>query len=496
MKELNSIIQSLSGVIAVRGGADRSIRSIRFDSREVEEGDLFVAVNGRDDLALGYVENALGRGASAVILDDPDRMPSHGNGATFLLVKDARRAMAEAAAEMEGYPGRGLRVFGITGTNGKTTVAHVLRDLLEGGGRKTGLIGTLGVTIEGTEQTGYTTPESPELQRMLGRMVSSGIEDVVMEVSSHALSLDRVHGLRFNGAIYTNITQDHLDFHTTFQDYFDAKKRLFDRLDADATAVVNIDDVQGAAMVRDSDASLVWYGHGSDADLRVNNAELTADGSAWVITWSERFGGGSDRFETSLVGGFNVMNVTAACAMSIAAGLPREALPELVSRLGPVPGRMESYALQSGATAIVDYAHTPDALETLLETVRGFLVPEGRIHLVFGCGGDRDRGKRPLMGEVAGRLADHLIVTSDNPRSEDPEAIISEIVAGVEGRAHELVTEPDRADAIALAIRDAAPNDVVIVAGKGHETTQIVGKEKLPFDDRKVIREAEENQRA
>lgn len=492
MKELNSIIQNLSGVIALRGRTGRTIRSICYDSRQVEEGDLFVAVNGRDDQALRFVEDALERGAAAVILDDPERMPEKGNGATFLLVHDARIAMAEAAAELQGRPAESLRLYGVTGTNGKTTVAYLLRDMLQESGQQTGLIGTLGATIGETEQTGYTTPESPQLQEILRRMVDGGITEVVMEVSSHALQLDRVHGLRFNGAIYTNISHDHLDFHTTFQDYSDAKKRLFDRLDADATAVVNIDDLQGATMVRDSDAGIIRYGRGSDADLRIDNTELSATGSAWVVTWSDRFGGGSDRFESPLVGGFNVMNVTAACAMGVAAGISREDLPALVSRLRPVPGRMESLRLQNGASAIVDFAHSPDALENLLEAARGFLKPGGAIHLVFGCGGDRDRAKRPVMGEVAARLADRLYITSDNPRGEDPAAIIAEIEAGTgvnqEEKQERII---DRATAIAKAVSAAASDDIVIVAGKGDERTQIIGEQRLPFDDRDVIKDAD-----
>lgn len=492
MKELNQIIANLSGVIAVRGRTDRTIRAIRYDSRRVEPGDLFVAVNGRDDQALRFVEGAVEAGAAVVILDDPERMPEGGNGTTWLLVEDARVAMAEAAAELEGHPSRRLRLWGVTGTNGKTTVAHVLYGLINGRSDGTvGLIGTLGATIGQTEATGYTTPEAPELQQIFSRMVAAGLREVVMEVSSHALALHRVDQLRFDGAIYTNITQDHLDFHTTFQDYSDAKKRLFDRLDAEATAVVNLDDLQGSAMVRDTDAGVVWYGHGKDADLRIDDTELAAEGSAWVVNYSERFGGGSDRFRSRLVGAFNVMNITAACGIGLAAGIPRSELPALVDQLEPVPGRMESIPLRSGGRAIVDYAHTPDALENLLGTTREILAGEGKIHLVFGCGGDRDRTKRPLMGEVAGRLADYLYITSDNPRSEDPERIISEVATGTGRSGTEQLLIVDRAEAIGTALGSAAPHDVVVVAGKGHETTQVIGTETHRFDDREVIRQVD-----
>jgi UDP-N-acetylmuramoyl-L-alanyl-D-glutamate--2,6-diaminopimelate ligase len=490
MKELNSIISSLSGVIALRGRVDRNIRHIRYDSRRVEQGDLFVAVNGREDQALRYVEDAVSAGAAAVVLDDPERMPAQGNGATFLLVEDARVAMAEASAELEGHPSRDLRIYGITGTNGKTTVAHVLYGLLRGAGFPTGLIGTLGVTIETTESTGYTTPESPELQQIFRRMANAGLGNVIMEVSSHALQLHRVEGVNFFGGIYTNITQDHLDFHTTFQDYLNAKKRLFDRLDAEASAVVNIDDLQGPAMVRDTDAGIVWYGHGESADLRIDDTDLAAEGSAWVVNFSDRFGGGSDRFYSRLVGSFNVINITAACGMALVAGVDRRSLPDLVSRLNPVPGRMETIRLDRGGTAIVDYAHTPAALEILLQTTRTIAPAGGKIHVVFGCGGDRDRTKRPIMGEVAGRLADFLYITSDNPRSEDPEQIISEVAVGTGRGGSDQLLIVDRAEAIVTALRSADPDDVVVVAGKGHETSQIIGSETREFDDREVIRGA------
>ncbi len=493
VKTLSSILNAISGVIVIRGNTDRNVRAIRYDSRQVKKGDLFVAVNGPDDRALGFVDDAVEAGAEVVVLDDPAHLPKKSGSTTFVLVRDARGAMAEASAFMFDYPARSLEVYGVTGTNGKTTVAHVLAGLLNASGGRVGMIGTFGKTIDGvTTPTGYTTPEAPELMEIFAEMREAGIGKVVMEVSSHALTLKRVAGVRFAGAIFTNITQDHLDFHTSFQDYFNAKKILFDKLDANATAVVNIDDVHGAGMARDSHARIVRYGHDQNADLRIGDVHLRHDASSWIVSLAGRPEGKSMELRSRLLGGFNVANVTAACGMAVAAGVAPESLPDLVAAVEPVPGRMETIPLHNGAVAIVDYAHTPDALENLLQTVREFL-DGGRLLLVFGCGGNRDRAKRPLMGEIAARLADCVVLTSDNPRTEDPELIIDEIEAGIAAAGEEArgKTErlTDRREAIAAALREARPGDAVVIAGKGHETYQIVGREQLPFDDRLVIRE-------
>ena len=490
MKPLGTILDGLTEMIALHGDATGRVGAIRYDSRRVEPGDLYVAINGRDDHGLEHLDDAIARGAGVVVIDEPGRIPAEKASVTFLHVRNARRAMAEAASIFYDHPARGMRIYGVTGTNGKTTVTHVLHALLGSADRKVGAIGTLGATIETTRATGYTTPEAPELMEIFVDMRAAGVEDVVMEVSSHALALHRVDMLRFAGALFTNITQDHLDFHLTFKDYFNVKKSLFDRLDADATAVVNFDDVQGAELVGDTHAAVLRYGHGEEADLRIDDAHVAADGSAWIIRYGQGLGGGEDRFHSTLTGAFNVANITAACGMALAAGVEREALPRLVAALTPVPGRMESITLPNGATAIVDYAHTPDALENLLTTVRA-IVGRGRLRLVVGCGGDRDRGKRPLMGSIAARLADEVIVTSDNPRSEDPEAIIDAVIRGVEsvteGRAAVDVVI-DRREAIVCALSRAEPNDAVVIAGKGHESVQIIGEEHHPFDDREVVR--------
>ena len=485
-------MHALDGVIVTRGNLDRKVERIRYDSRSVEPGDLFVAINGPDDRALGFVDDAIERGANVVVLDDPVHLPKKAGSTTFVLVRDARRAMAQAAGYLWDFPADSLEIYGVTGTNGKTTVAHILRNLLGTGDHPVGMIGTFGKTLDVTTPTGYTTPEAPELMEIFAEMRGAGITKVVMEVSSHALALDRVAGVRFAGAIFTNITQDHLDFHTSFEDYFNAKKRLFDQLDTDATAVVNIDDVQGAGMARNCHARVLRYGHDETADIRIGSTELGPDGSSWVLTLSEELGGGNLALQSPLIGDFNIANITAACTMALVAGVEREELPRLVSGLESVPGRMQTLALGNGVSVVIDYAHTPDALENLLVAVKGFAA-DGNIVLVFGCGGDRDRTKRPVMGEIGARYADRLVLTSDNPRTEDPDAILDDIARGIAAERSAVERIPDREMAIQRALHEATPGTIVVIAGKGHETYQVVGRERLPFDDRLVVQNWIEN---
>ena len=465
--------------------------AIRYDSRAVQPGDVYVAVSGRDDHGPEYIGAALEAGAAILVVDDEahlDDAARQRDDLTILLVEDARIAMAELANALLDYPSRRLSLYGVTGTNGKTTTTYVLRQLLESSGQKVGVIGTLGMMIDEIIPTGYTTPEAPELVSILDTMARAGCTAVAMEVSSHALALHRVAGLSFAGAIFTNLTQDHLDFHDSTESYCNAKKLLFDGLDADRPAVVNVDDLYGRAMVRDSYARVHWYGSTAEADALISGVRLGADGSGWSLRLSEALGGGSVELEMPLLGAFNIWNVTAAFTLALAAGYDRGALVQSVATLRPVPGRMEAIVLDNGATAVVDYAHTPDALDNVLSTLAQLRSGDSKIIAVFGCGGDRDRAKRPQMGAIGARYADRVIVTSDNPRSEDPEAIIHEIVAGIEN-AERVETIVDRYDAITRALDGARSGDIVLVAGKGHETYQIVGTERRHFDDREVVRE-------
>jgi UDP-N-acetylmuramoyl-L-alanyl-D-glutamate--2,6-diaminopimelate ligase len=469
----------------------RPVGSLRYDSRAVACGDVFVAVNGRDDRGLEFVADAIERGATTLVVDAPERVDAavlERDDITTLVAADARVTMAEMAIAIHGDPSRRMKLYGVTGTNGKTTTTYVLRQLLEAVGEKVGVIGTLGAMVDEIIPTGYTTPESPELIELLDTMAAAGCTAVAMEVSSHALALHRVDGLGFAGAIFTNLTQDHLDFHDSIESYRDAKKLLFDRLDADRSAVVNVDDVHGRAMVRDCYARVYRFGSAADADALIAGVRSAADGSRWSLKLADDLGGGTLELRTPLLGRFNVSNITAAVVLALAEGHDRNRLVEAVATLRPVPGRMESIRLDNGAAAVVDYAHTPDALENVLSTLQEIRSEGGRIITVFGCGGDRDRTKRPLMGAIAAAGSDRVIVTSDNPRGEKPATIIDEILAGIASR-DGVEAIVDRREAINAALDAATSGDIVLVAGKGHETYQIVGDDRRHFDDREVVRE-------
>lgn len=470
------------------GRRDRTVGHIRYDSRRVGPGDIYVAVNARDDRALDYLPKAIESGATTIVSDAPDRLSSSllvDNDLTLVVVDDARRAMAEMAHRLMDYPGRKLKIYGVTGTNGKTTVTFVLQQLLEACGERTGVIGTLGTMLGTIRPTGFTTPESPELVEILREMVDNGYSSVAMEVSSHALSLHRVAGIMFDGALFTNLTQDHLDFHLTMQDYRDTKKVLFDQLNDGRPGVVNVDDPNGEWMVHDCHAVAYRYGTAQGADACIRGVELRAGISRWEVTFSERLGGGDCTLISPLVGAFNVANVTAALTLAIASGYDRTTLLDRVGTLRPVPGRMESIGLDNDTIAVVDYAHTPDALENVISALREVGAGK-RLTVVFGCGGDRDRTKRPLMGEVASRLADRLIVTSDNPRNEDPSSIIEDVIVGVPSGI-EVERIVDRREAIERALEDAPSGSIVLIAGKGHEDYQIIGSERRHFSDREVV---------
>ncbi len=459
------------------------IAGVACDSRQTRAGDLFVAIRGHKDEGYRHIEQALARGAVAIAAE----LPPPPTGPRWIQVADARAALARMACTVNRDPSHALEVYAVTGTNGKTTVAGLLRDMLQDAGRKTGLISTVEYAYgERVIAATRTTPDCCELQSLLAAMRGDGCTAAVMEVSSHALDQHRTGGMRFAAAAFTNLTRDHFDYHHDFENYFLAKRRLFDQLAAEhpgATAVINRDDPYGARLL-DHAAGLglraVAYGLVSPAEIRAEEIALDAQGSRFALVTPA----GRVPLAVALLGRYNIANMLCAVGMALAAGVPLETLAETLRRARPRWGRLEKIETPHPASIFVDYAHTDDALSNVLRTLRE--IAPRRLIVVFGCGGDRDRAKRPLMGRVAATLADHAIVTSDNPRTEDPLAIIAEITAGMAG--HDFDVEPDRRAAIARALAAAQAGDIVLVAGKGHETYQEANHHVTAFDDRAEVR--------
>ncbi|HLY49281.1 MAG TPA: UDP-N-acetylmuramoyl-L-alanyl-D-glutamate--2,6-diaminopimelate ligase [Solirubrobacteraceae bacterium] len=454
---------------------DVEISGLAYDNRAVTPGTLFFCVPGFTRDGHEFAADAVRRGAVALVVERPVRA-----GVPEVLVGDVRAAMAPAAARFYGDPTSELAVAGVTGTNGKTTTAFLIRAVLEADGRQTGLLGTVTSLIGGRERSvERTTPEAIDLQRTFREMRDGGDVACAMEVSSHALALRRADAIHFAVAIFTNLTQDHLDFHPTMEDYFQAKRRLFTDA-APAHAVINRDDPYGARLAAEL-ASATTFGLSQNATYRAAEVETGLHGSRFTIVGPD----GSTEMNSPLRGRFNVYNVVGAFAAVRALGVEAEVAAKALAEAELVPGRFQPVEEGQEFAVLVDYAHTPDSLQNVLEAARE-LTP-GRLHVVFGCGGDRDPGKRPLMGQIARALADRVIVTSDNPRSEDPEAIIDEILTGSGSDVEHLV---DRREAIEQAIAAARPGDVVVIAGKGHEQGQeFEAGRRIPFDDATVARE-------
>ena len=460
----------------VRGTLPQVISTVSDDSRAMKPGALFLAVRGAERDGHDYLDAAAAAGAIAALVADPSRthLPA-------LVVTDTRRAAAVVAAAYHGFPARRLRLVGVTGTNGKTTTVGMLRHLLDGEKERAASIGTLGVLIgsDGVEMDGgggLTTPGPVELQRVLRVLLDAGVGTVAMETSSHALHQRRVEGLRFDAGVFTNLTRDHLDYHVTMEAYLAAKALLVPLLAERGAAVVNADDPAWASLP--AAPRTIRFGLERDADVKATDVRFSPRGSEWTLDVA----GDRHPVVLPLIGDFNVANALAAAAAAVALGMPAAAVASRLSSMPQVPGRLE--ILHESPTVLRDYAHTPDALERALAAVRPFT--EGKLTVVFGCGGDRDRGKRPEMGRAAEAGADRAIVTSDNPRTEDPERILDDIEAGMT-QAHERIE--DRRTAIARAIADAGAGDVILLAGKGHETYQIRGTVKHPFDERAIVRE-------
>lgn len=477
--------------LPARGILEVDVRGLAYDSRQVERGDLFLALTGLKAAGSDFAADAIARGAVAVVADAPASGPTD---VTWIVVDEARQAMAVLADEFYEHPSRSMTVVGITGTNGKTTTAYLLRSLFEAAGIKSGLLGTVSYFAGDEEFTSSrTTPESPDVQRMFRLMVDRGCGACVMEVSSHALALKRVDETRFAAAVFTNLTREHLDYHKDMESYFAAKRRLFEMLPPGAPGVINLDDPRGDALAK-ATSRPVTYAINKPADVTPGPLTLSWEG----LEFDVRTPRGSVHVRSRLIGRPNVSNILAAVATATELDVPFAAIERGLAELVGVPGRFQVVSDRGdGITVVVDYAHTDDALRNLLETARPLAL--SRLITVFGCGGDRDRTKRPLMGAVAARLSDVVVVTSDNPRSEDPARIIEEIKRGVQSSDRDTITFlaiADRAEAIEQAIKLAEPGDLVLLAGKGHEKTQVIGDRELPFDDVEIAREALERRRA
>lgn len=486
------LVSTLGPLVAdespVAGMLDRPVAAIAYDSRRVSAGAVFVALRGLKADGASFAAQAAGRGAGLIVAETP---APPGIAVPWLIVSDARVALALLADRFYDHPSREISVIGVTGTNGKTTTAYLLAAILDAAGLPAGIMGTVSYRVGREErEAARTTPEAPDVQQLLHEMKERGCRSAVMEVSSHALALKRVDGMQFAAAIFTNLTRDHLDFHADMESYFAAKRRLFEMLPSGAPAVINADDPRGAPLMPVTSRPIT-YGIQQPADVRPDSLELGLDGIVLNVLTPR----GSVAIRSKLVGRPNAYNILAATAAAVALDLPLQSIAEGVHALAGVPGRFEVVSSASdNVTVVVDYAHTDDALRNLMETARP--LAKRRLITVFGCGGDRDRTKRPLMGMVAARLSDVVLITSDNPRSEDPARIIDEIRRGIPaggqagGRQTDVISIVDRAEAIERAVAMAMPDDLILIAGKGHEKYQQVGDRVLPFDDVAVARRA------
>jgi len=480
-KKLANILDEIK-VLASSGDIKVEIHGMTMDSRQVQSGDLYACVPGANVDGHDFAAQVIEKGAAALLVERllPFEVPQ-------IQVEHVRDVLGKIAANLYDHPSSKLEMVGVTGTNGKTTITYLVEQIMKRQGKKVGLIGTLGARVAGRKIPGSrTTPEAIDLQKLLATMVGEDADLAVMEVSSHALDLGRVQGCEFDAGIFTNLTQDHLDYHKTMEGYLQAKARLFKELKGPKQpkiGIINGDDPAAKTLCEVSAAPTITYGvRAKELDYRAENIQLSAHG----IQMTVRFQGKLQEVHYSTPGMFSVYNALAAFTWAIERGCDPQLAADALAEVQGVPGRFESVRKGQPFPVIVDYAHTPDGLENVLKTAREFT--QGQLITVFGCGGDRDKGKRPKMGEISARLSDFVIVTSDNPRTEEPEQIIKDILVGISGVEYTVMV--NRREAIMAACRIAKPGDTVLIAGKGHEDYQIIGKETFPFDDREVAKEA------
>lgn len=468
-------------VTKISGNSEIEIDKVCYDSRKAEKNCVFVCIVGFETDGHKYIDSAIEKGAKAIVVQNGSEIPEIPSDITVVYSHDTRKMLAAMAANFFDHPEKKLKMIGVTGTNGKTTVTTLIKSVLEFEKKNVGLIGTNANYINGKIiETERTTPESYDLYELLAQMVKEGVEYVIMEVSSHSLDLDRVYGINFLVGAFTNLTQDHLDFHKTMENYKEAKKKLF--LVSD-TAVINTDDAAGSEYAQSVECPVLSYSIENGSNFSASDIKISARG----VIFDMEHDGKVHKVRLGIPGKFSVYNALCALACVVAAGIPVETAIEALTFAKGVMGRCETVYTNTDYTVIIDYAHTPDGLENIISTVKEFC--DGRVITLFGCGGDRDRTKRPIMGKIAAELSDYCIVTSDNPRTENPAEIIKDIMVGVNETDCEHTVIENRREAIGYALSFAKRGDCIILAGKGHETYQIIGKTKNHFDEREIIKE-------
>ncbi|VAX17950.1 UDP-N-acetylmuramoylalanyl-D-glutamate--2,6-diaminopimelate ligase [hydrothermal vent metagenome] len=481
--KLDQLINSVQVVSVIGAPEFMEVNNITNNSAEVNNKSVFVAIRGFKTDGRKFIPDAISRGVKAVVMEDDSETPDAlflQNDVVKIVVDNSRRAFAELSCNLYGNPSRELKLIGITGSNGKTTTAFYIKNILETAGYKTGLLGTISNYIGDTKiESTLTTPESNKINQYMREMADANYTHCVMEVSSHALSLDRVHGLDFDYAVFTNITSDHLDFHSDFDHYLEAKKILFDSMKPSGKIIFNKDDEHWHQLLKDNQCELFSYGTVDDALFLISNVQFDLNGTSFDLSYLQN----SYKVSTKLIGKFNSYNATAAAAVGLLEGVTPEKVLEGIETTPQVPGRFEVVS-KGSKKVIVDYSHTADSLQKALESVHHIVKGERPIYTVFGCGGDRDKFKRPIMGTIASELSDKVYVTSDNPRSEDPLKIIEDIMEGIGDSG--VVVDPDREEAIKNAICDSEDNAVILIAGKGHEDYQIINGVKSHFSDKEI----------
>jgi UDP-N-acetylmuramoyl-L-alanyl-D-glutamate--2,6-diaminopimelate ligase len=480
MTQLKDILYKVT-INTVVGSTSIAVNSLHFDSRQVSKGDIFIAIKGTHVDGHQFIDAVIEKGAMAIVCETlPDNLIQ---GVTYIEVENTHEALAFMASNSFGNPSENLRLVGVTGTNGKTTIATLLYQLFKKAGYKVGLLSTVKIMVDNTEyKATHTTPDSLTINRYLKLMNDAGVEFCFMEVSSHGIHQKRTAGLHFEGGIFTNLSHDHLDYHNTFAEYRDVKKSFFDNLSKSAFALVNVDDKNGLVMLQNSNAKTYTYALKTYADYKAQVLENQFSGLLLKLNDSELW--------TRLIGDFNAYNISAIYGTAELLGLEKDEILRLISELESVSGRFEYLISEEKITAIVDYAHTPDALKNVLETINNIRTKNEQLITVVGCGGDRDTSKRPKMGHIASALSTKVIFTSDNPRSEVPETIIEDIEKGVEPQNFKkTMSIVDRKQAIKTACQLANPNDIILIAGKGHETYQEIKGERFDFDDFKTVKE-------